>query len=247
METRITLADEKETELAARGQAIIADAATFVMIKDDAHRNMALAFSLRLKRMRQIVSDLFDDPIDRAYKLHRSLCNRRNVLDSPLADADRTIKNGIGTYEANKRAEIEARRRAEEAEARRKAEEAEGTRQREIAAIRKAAEDTRLADAAALEAAGKSKEAEALIAAPVHVVIPPVAPPAPVFRTPAYKAPEAVATRVNWKARVVNAALIPREWLIPNEMAIGAYARAQKDKAVIPGVEFYAEASASLR
>lgn len=246
-ETKIVLAEEKETELASQGRAIVLEAATYAIVKDDSHRDAALTFGQRVKRMRRMVGDLYDDPIDQAYKLHKSLCGRRNALDGPLAEAETAIKRGIGTYEANKQAEIEAKRRAEEAEARRKAEELERERQCQIEADRKVAEDKRLAQAAALEAAGKPKEADAVLAAPIYVVAPPIAPPPIVDRTPRYQAPEAVSTRMNWQFRIVNANLIPRDWLSPNEKAIGAYVRTMKDKAVIPGVEIYSEASASLR
>ena len=248
MRTEITLADDKETELAGQGRAIIAEGATFAIVRDDPHRDAALAFGQRIKRMRGMVSDLFDDPIEQAHKLHKSLCGRRNTLDGPLAEADTAVKRGIGTYEANKRAAIEAQRRAEEAEARRKAEELEAARQREIVAARKIAEDKRLADAAALEAAGKSKEADAMLAAPIYVVPPPtVETPQIVERTPMYQPPKGTSTRVTWKARIVNPDLIPREFMMPDEKKIGAWVRANEQDHGIPGVEAYSEASASLR
>lgn len=50
-----------------------------------------------------------------------------------------------------------------------------------------------------------------------------------------------------WKARVVNAALVPREWLIVDEQQLGAFARATKGTKAISGVEFYAETSNRMR
>lgn len=47
--------------------------------------------------------------------------------------------------------------------------------------------------------------------------------------------------RKNWKWRVVDAALIPRGYLIPDESSIGLYARTEKENAAIPGIEFYCE------
>lgn len=245
--TDMVVAIEKEKDMATQGLAIVAEAATYAIIKDDPHRDTALTFGQRVKRMRGMVGLLYDDPIDQAHKLHKSLCGRRNAIDAPLAEAETAIKRSLGTYEANKRAEIEAKRRAEEAKARRMAEALERERQQQIEAARKVVEDKRLAEAAALEAAGKSKEADAVLAAPIYVVAPPIAPPPIADRTPRYQAPVSVSTRTNWQFRIMNTDLIPREWLIPNEKAIGAYVRAQKDKAVIPGVDIYSEASASMK
>lgn len=47
--------------------------------------------------------------------------------------------------------------------------------------------------------------------------------------------------RMTWKADIYNESLIPREFLIPDTKGLNAFARARKDKAVVPGVRFYAE------
>lgn len=49
--------------------------------------------------------------------------------------------------------------------------------------------------------------------------------------------------RTTWKFRIVDPALIPREYLIHNEQMLGALARTTKAPSTIPGVEFYAEQS----
>lgn len=247
MRTEIILADERESELAAQGSALAKRAASFAIVRDDTHRDEALADVRSIKSARTRIAEFLDGPIEQAHKLHKSLCGRRNALDGPLADAEKAINRGIGTYEANKRAAIEATRRAEEAKQREEAARLERERQAEIARQRKIAEDKRLAEAAALEAAGKKEQAEALVAAPVFVVVPPVAPPPIVNRTPVYEAPKGTSTRVNWKHRIIDVDLIPREWLIPNDVTIGAHVRAHHEKHGIPGIEAYSEASASLR
>ena len=42
-----------------------------------------------------------------------------------------------------------------------------------------------------------------------------------------------------WKYEITNEALIPREYLMPDESKIGRVARAMKDKTVIPGVKVF--------
>jgi hypothetical protein len=49
--------------------------------------------------------------------------------------------------------------------------------------------------------------------------------------------------RKNWTFEVIDASLIPREYLIPDEKRIGELARSFKEKADIPGVRFYARES----
>lgn len=48
-----------------------------------------------------------------------------------------------------------------------------------------------------------------------------------------------------WRARVVNAALIPREYLMVDEAKLANYAKAMKETANVPGVDFYTEISKS--
>lgn len=246
METTIKLPDDKETELARQTSSVVEASQAYAVIRDDVLRDGATAFAMRVHQLRLVVGTLFDDPIAQAHKLHKMLCGRRNNLDAPLADAEMVVRRAIGTYEANKRADIEAKRLREEAEARRLAADAERERARQIDEARKA-EDRRLEEAAALEAAGRGAEAESLLAAPLPEPPATTAVAPPIVRTPAYKPPAAVSTRLNWKFRIVDAKQIPRDFLIPDEKAIGAFVRAKKDQASIPGVEIYSEAMANVR
>jgi len=246
METKIVLAEEREAALATERSAIVAEAAIYAIVRDDSVRDLALAFGQRVKRMRGMVAELFDDPISQAHKTHKMLCGRRKMLDDPLDQAETTVKRGIGNYEAEKRAAIERQRQAEIAEARRVAEEAERLRQQQITAMRKTEEDKRLAEATALEAAGRKAEAEAALNRPVVIVPPPRVDAAPTL-TKAYVPPEGASTRTNWKFDIVDESLIPRTFLTPDLTKIGAHVRANKEVSSIPGVLAFAEQTASLR
>jgi len=248
VQTTIELAETKESELQTQGSAIVAESKTYAMIRDDEHRDAAMTFGVRVKRMRELVADLFDDPVAQAHKLHKSLCSRRKTLDDPLDEAERAVKRGIGGYEQRKRDEIEAIRRKEMEEARRQAELAEIERQKAIDDARKSAEDARLKQAEELEAQGKHDLANRVMEAPVMVQAPPpVQVHEPVAVTPKYEPPVGASVRKTWKYRIVDPNMIPREYLVPNETLIGGIARTMKEKASIPGIEFYSEASASLR
>ena len=248
MQSVIEVPESKESELATRGTAIIAESRQYMTVRDDAHRDEALSVGQRVRRMRELVAELFDDPIAQAHKLHKSLCGKRKLLDDPLEDAAKAIARGVGTYETNKRAQIEAQRQAELAEQRRKQAEAEAAERARAEAARKAAEDARLAEAARLEAQGKHAQAAATLDAPIYVAPPPrPLPTPPPTMTPKYEKPPDTTVRLNWKFRIVDPAIVPREFLMVDEQAVGAVVRAQRDKCVIPGIEVYCEAGASIR
>ena len=142
----------------------------------------------------------------------------------------------------NEQRRVEAQRRADEerreAEAKAKADREQ--RERDLAAARKKGEinkreQEKLAKQAA-EDEHKAKEMAAKQAAETaaNVQTVTVKPSVPVV--------SGIKARVNWRFRIVNADKIPREYLEPNEVAIGSYVRALKQTGeVIPGVEAYSE------
>lgn len=56
-----------------------------------------------------------------------------------------------------------------------------------------------------------------------------------------------VSTRVVWKHRIIDEALIPREYLVPNEKAIAGVVASLGPQAKIPGVEVYEDTIVSAR
>lgn len=51
----------------------------------------------------------------------------------------------------------------------------------------------------------------------------------------------------HWKAKVVDFALLPDSYKLPNEQVLNAYARSTKGKGAIPGVEFFNDKGLSVR
>lgn len=45
----------------------------------------------------------------------------------------------------------------------------------------------------------------------------------------------------HWKFKVIDSALVPREFLMVDEVKLGQYVRANKEKASVPGVETYCQ------
>ena len=87
-----------------------------------------------------------------------------------------------------------------------------------------------------LARAGEKEAAAALRAAPTLVTAPP-----PTI------APQGVSLREDWKFQVVDAALVPREYLIVDEKKVGAVVRASKGQQQIPGIRVWAEAGITKR
>lgn len=135
--------------------------------------------------------------------------------------------------EARAKAQEEMKKLEEAKEAQKEAEKAAQVAVSPIAAY--LAEEARLQAEAQAQAARTATENALREAAqaPASVVT---------LAEPAVKA-AGTSYRTAWKFRIVNAALIPREYLIPNEQLLGATARTTKGTSSIPGIEFYAEKS----
>lgn len=97
-----------------------------------------------------------------------------------------------------------------------------------------------LARAATAEERGKDEKADALRdqAEQVQVFVPVV--------TPAMSKVAGVATRKVWKYRITDMAALPREYMIPNEAMLSAFAKSTQGKVPVAGVEFYAEDSLAV-
>lgn len=52
---------------------------------------------------------------------------------------------------------------------------------------------------------------------------------------------QGISTRTLWRARVIDAKLVPDEYKIVNDKMLQDIAKATKGKVAVPGVEFYSE------
>jgi len=167
-----------------------------------------------------------------------------------LKDAEDTTKDHLINYENEQKRQAAEQQRKLEAEARKKREalEAKARAEREEADA-KAAELKRAADAAReagnlnesvtlnhqankvvekseVKAENTLTKAAQVVAPKVEAYIPPVV---------------GQHTRERWCVEIVDAALVPREFLIVDEKALNAVANATKGKLIIPGVKFYSK------
>ena len=153
-----------------------------------------------------------------------------------LAKVETVLKGSITTYQ-QEQARIAA---AAAAEARRQ-EDADRVRQAQEQAaaealLVKAEEAAQAGDTATAEALEAQAMAAQESAAPISTYVAPVA-----------EKPRGAAMRKVWKARVIDPALVPDQFKTINEKALDAYAKAMKQDAKVPGVEFFAEDSLAIR
>jgi hypothetical protein len=163
-----------------------------------------------------------------AHQAHKRICDLEKTVAEPLMHVESYLRKQLTSYTS----EQERIRREEEAELRREAEEK----------ARKEAEEAQIAAALEAEQSGDKQGAEQILAAaPEPVFVPPVVLERAVPKV------AGLSTRKNWKFRIVDAAAVPREFLVVDEVRLGKYARAMGEQAKVQGVEFYPEDSAVVR
>jgi len=168
-----------------------------------------------------------------------------------LIQAKSFLKNAIGKFETDEAdrvaRELAEARRQEDAERRRlQAQAAE--RERVASAERLAAE----AKARSMEQAGNAKAAEKMRAAADDLerlrvadavrlrVAAELVEAAPVVAAPIASG---MARTTEWLFEIKDLALLPREFMVPDDKSIRAYVKARKDHATIPGVRIWSELS----
>lgn len=176
----------------------------------------AMSFGNEINRRIVQIKEFSAIDKDAAYKTWKDFCEKEKKALTPFLAAKDLIDSVCSAW---RRAEKE-RAEKEVAEARAKA--------------MKAAEEERLRVAEQMEKASKPEQALKILEAPIvpkPIIIPAAA--IPIVHGTFY--------RENWKARIVDESLIPREFLIPDEKKINQIVKAMKSATRIPGVEAYCE------
>lgn len=176
---------------------------------------------LTIKAIRKKITETFKPIKQKMDAAKQEVLDQERAADAPLKEAEALLSPQIITWNR----EQEKIRQAEEA------------RLREIA--RKEEEERQLQEAILAEQSGQAEEAEAIISTPVQAA--PVVVPKTVPKV------QGMSIRENWKFRITNEKLIPREYLKVDEVKIGQVVRAMKSSANIPGIEAYNEGVVSGR
>lgn len=166
-----------------------------------------------IKSLRAEIAEACNPVVEAAHRAHAAACKQKRDLEAPLVEAENALKGSMSLYlaaEDRKRREAEALLAAE---------------------AKRIEEEQQMREALALEAAGETEAAEAVIAAPI--VAPAIVLPRPMAA--------GVAVRKVWKHRVVNAAKVPDAYKVIDEKKIAGVVRQLGQAANIPGVEVYAD------
>lgn len=212
---RIINISTDETEVVAKKALSIPEQARAIQVVDNETYSQAGEILVTIKGLRKEIGAAFDPIIKKAHEAHKEAKAQKDKAEAPLIEAENIIKPALAAYDR----EQERLRREEE------------ERQREIA--RKAEEERRLREAEQAEKEGRNEEAQAMIEEPVYV------PPVVIEKTTPKV--QGISMQKVWKFRIVNEALIPREYMAPDQVKIGGVARATKGSIQIPGVEIYSE------
>lgn len=175
----------------------------------------AASFLKSIKALRKEVDGVFDPMQTTAHANWKAIVEQHNKADAPLKEGETIIKREMSKYDT----EQERIRAAEQ--------------QRQDEARRRQEEEERLANAIALEEQGRGREAEVVLECPAPIPVSVVAKDVPKVAGISY--------RDNWKFEIENLGEVPREYMTPDMVKIGAVVRALKGGTRIPGVRVYSE------
>ena len=220
--TRTRDAGEPTTPPGAKQIVVYDRWAHGLVVHSNEDRAGAIETLRQVKEQRAAVVEFFREMKTRAHAAWRAITEKESGYLKVLDAVEHTVKDVVLSYDY-KQEEIrlkEERRLQVEAD-----------RQAGIERARLLKEAARIRNPERKEE--KRAEAEAVVAVAVAVA-------------PTLEHQEGETTRLTWKARVVNLALVPRMYLAANQRALDAHARETKGEAPIPGVEFYAEVSLAI-
>lgn len=213
-----------ETDEVANRALSISELANAIKITDLKTYEEAGFMWKALGDMLKEIDEKCDKNISLWHNGHKNAVAEKKKYYEPVEAAKRYVKGIMSNYE-------QEQERIRLAEQKRLEEEA-----------RKAEEERRLLEAIQAEEEAKAnglteqeaaQEAEAIINEPVYV--------APVILPKETPKVKGLSFRTVWKFRITNESAIPRQYLMPNEKAIGGVIRNSQGKIRIAGVEPYEE------
>lgn len=205
-----------DTEAIAQAKAsarALLEQAKALVVENEADCKIGGGIIARCASATRALDGLFRPNIKRLDKAHKDAVAELKTMTVPLAEARAIADRTMGDWRAEQRAWED--RQAADVQARLLAD----------------AREKRDAEIKLLDDAGRTEEAVARIDAP----LPPI-PPVNIHSAIPEIAGQSI--RVTWKAKVVNAALVPRDWCIPDQRRLDGHARDTKGAIPVAGVEF---------
>jgi len=200
---------ENSEEIQQESQLILTQVQSVKIV--DQLTYIACANNLKgIKRIKAKIKEIFNPIVKKAHEAHKEAKSRQNQLLEPVEEAEKIVKNACKKYEI----------KMEELKRKKQEEEAEKERER----LKKEAEDKKWEenDKAVEEIEEKIKE---------------VAPSQQAVQT--IDKVVGLGIKRTWKFRIIDATLVPREYLSINEVEIGKTVRSNKELTSIPGIQAY--------
>lgn len=203
-----------------------ADRARALRVDTAEHYTLAAALLQTVKALRTEVDATFTPICEKAHATWKEALAQRKKHDEPLVESEAILKHAMLKYTEAEERRQQAERAALEEQA------------------RAAEEQVRLDEAAALEAAGETAMADAVLS------MPSIAPP--VTLAPVAPRVAGIARRTVWKAQVtdlralvaaVAAGTVPLAALQANDAVLQGQARSLKGELRWPGVRVFPESS----
>jgi len=225
----------KTEDVKQQALSLVEEAKGYLVRNDEEFTVAGALLRERIKPLLAEADRVFDPVIASAHSAHKAALAAKKEATDPINQADKIVRAAMNAYSAEQlrlKREEEERIRREEQEKR--------------AAALRAEEERRLALAMEAEEAGKDEVAEAILSAPPARIEIPEAPSLPSIAMP--KA-VGVGVREVWRWEVVDKGAIKLDFLTPNESAIGALVRSQKDAAaaMVGGIRVWCETSTVVR
>jgi len=222
----VQLDDSLEAQLQKSGAAAVETAKKFTVASQEDYEQGGKYLTGIKTRMKQI-TDYWKAPKAAAQAAHKDLVAKEKTMLKPLEEAEGIIKRTMLDYQRA----VEKARREAEAEARRKQEE----------------EAQRLLEEA-IKAEEKGDDQQAAINMAMAEVVSEI-PAAPIVEKPVA---QGTSVRKTWRARVTDEQAVPAyfnsmELRTINMSVLNSLAKTTKGTMKIPGVEFYEDASLSVR
>jgi len=219
MNEEVAVVDKKIVE---EERAMIVHRAQNIVIETRDQHIDAVNFLRAIKVAQKRVTELFGTIKKKAHETWKAVCKEEGDALRPLESAESMVKSKVIQFqqaEEEKRLAIERKLQAE----------ADAKARREQEALLKRADSLKTP-----EKAEALREQAASIVAPTVTVAPRVETQA------------GTSLKKTWKAKVVDVAQVPREFMVVNQQALDAFARSTKGQVKIAGVEFYEETGMSV-
>ncbi len=228
-----------EIEVIRKEVLTIPDQAKMIVVKDAETFKKGNDFFLIIKALRKRIADTFD-PMEKAAKeakakaeeSRKTIVAEREKLEAPMISGENWVNGQMTRYKLEQD----------------RIRDAEINRLRLIAIQeeidrRKKVEEEKLVEAALLEKAGMKEESEQLVLEAIQENEEPIIIDTPKAEIPEVKM-EGATLQTNYYFKIINEKIIPRPFMMPNEVKIGALVRSQHEKAreiLGPGVEIWSE------